>query len=370
MGGSERGGDRQSEAGAGGAAALDLLGAGEAVEQPVHELGWDAGAVIPDPDLGAVADGGAGELNGSGAVLDGVAHVVGEHLLQPQRVRPHDETCGAVDTDVGPGEHSGALGQGVGEVDVGRCDVQFAVVEGGDGEQILDEHVEPAGQSVGTAQHVVDLGRGQPVAAVLQNLDDAGQAGQRGAQLVGDHGDEMIAYGVGFLKFGVALLQLDGGGADPPVQHRHLTQQRAQHHQRGDEGEQAGAVPADGEPGPGEQGQHGVAAGRGDRHERPCLQSACRAAAEPGRRQEQGEQVEADDDRPEALGQDGVVAVADDDRDVVVSGGDQPRDAGDGAEHDDDQGGDDAQPCPGAAGVGCGVPARVPRGHRRADQQR
>ena len=168
-------------------------------------------------------------------MTQGVAHQVGEHLLDAQRIDARDDGSGRAlnDEAVGLAGDLERAGNAAGESgEVGGLAVEtegLPLVETGDVQQALDE----GGNVVGL---LLDVPNGAVGALSVQacgvlevareDLREAAQAGDGGAQLVGGDGEELAEGGDASFGLGAAealvvqvedlemlILQLGGGGA-------------------------------------------------------------------------------------------------------------------------------------------------------------
>ena len=196
--------DGEAEAGAAVFAGAVLVDAVEAFEEAGEVLGGDAAAAVGDGEDGVAVFGFEAEGDGGGAgVAEGVGEEVDEGLLEEVGVAADGE--GGEGVGVGEELDAGAVGvvldegEGVGgegvEADLGEVvgGGGLAALDGGEGEDVLDEVVEAAGLS------------GEDVVAVFaagvvegdfgEGLDGGEDGGEGGLDLVGDVGDEVGAEG-------------------------------------------------------------------------------------------------------------------------------------------------------------------------------
>ena len=140
-----------------------------------------------------------GDHGAWGGVLGGVAHQVGQHLVQPVLIAAdHDRLAGqfeypAVVGGGGPGVAGGVDGQ-PGQVH-GFLGQRAAGVELGEQQQLVDQHAHPLGFRFDPAQRVLDVGRdGARVAQ--REFGVAADGGERGAQFVAGVGGEAAQPGL------------------------------------------------------------------------------------------------------------------------------------------------------------------------------
>ena len=130
--------------------------------------------------------------------------LVGEH---PQRLGRELQ----LHVDVAPGgdhlEVGDHLDHHVAQVELGELGA--ARLDLGEREQVLDQQAEPGDVAVDRLPHLA-LGAAE-VVVVLEQLEVAADAGQRGAQLVGDVGDEVV---LGAVELAQRLVHL---GLDRPA---------------------------------------------------------------------------------------------------------------------------------------------------------
>ena len=197
--------DGEAEAGAAVFAGAVLVDAVEAFEEAGEVFGGDAAAAVGDGEDGVAVFGFEAEGDGGGAgVAEGVGEEVDEGLLEEVGVAADGE--GGEGVGVGEELDAGAVGvvldegEGVGgegvEADLGEVvgGGGLAALDGGEGEDVLDEVVEAAGLS------------GEDVVAVFaagvvegdfgEGLDGGEDGGEGGLDLVGDVGDEVGAEGL------------------------------------------------------------------------------------------------------------------------------------------------------------------------------
>ena len=202
-----------------------LVGLGEHVEDVRQQLRRDARPVVADPDhdLPPLLLGGERDLAPLVGVLRGVVQQVGEHLRHPRRVDLQ--------------EH-GVLGQGDGQAVMTVLDQGPAGLDGQldhrlQLDRLLLEHDLAAGdprdveQVVDHPRHLLDLVLdhldrplevGAAQALDLHDLDGVADRGQGIAQLVGEHGEELVLAPVGLpegLLHALAIVDVGDDGAGP-----------------------------------------------------------------------------------------------------------------------------------------------------------
>ena len=204
--------DGEAEAGAAllaGVGGLDLL---EAVEDGVELVGGDAAAFVDDLEedgvgggLGVDADGG-----GDGGELDGVGEEIGEDLEDAVGVAVEEEGFGIGGLGDGGGLEREVDGVGVGHGGHGVDGLLGEIAEGAaadleggaaglhalEVEDVVDEADEAVGVGDGDAEEVEGLGVDVADDAGGEQAEGSANAGERGAQLVGDGGDELVLEGV------------------------------------------------------------------------------------------------------------------------------------------------------------------------------
>ena len=163
------------------------------------------------------------------AIFDGVIYQVAQDLFEPVGVSVDGQVGGLVDELHVLGGRAGfeVLQDLVDDGAEGdRLEVEFdaAGFQFGDGEQVLDEQLEPFGVAVDGLQELSgDLG--VVLGAVEQGFDVAFDEGQGGAEFVADVGDEFLAGVLELLEAGqivedqdgampLAVAVEDGGGVD------------------------------------------------------------------------------------------------------------------------------------------------------------
>ena len=136
------------------------------------------------------------------AVTDGVVHQVGEHLAQPGLVGPRHQPGGDPDQDgrdaVGGGHLPGHVPDQRGEVDRRRVELAVAALGTGQVEQVLHERAQPLRLREGLRQGGAVSGPD----TVQEVLQLCAQRRDRGAQLVGDVGQQGAALSVGGRELG------------------------------------------------------------------------------------------------------------------------------------------------------------------------
>ena len=78
-----------------------LAGAAERFEDSITLFGWNPHALVGDSNdrLGVLGERGHDHASPTGGVLDGIAHQVGEHLLDPRRIEVRDQRFRGLDED-------------------------------------------------------------------------------------------------------------------------------------------------------------------------------------------------------------------------------------------------------------------------------
>ena len=191
-------GDGQPQSGASQAALARGIGAVEAVEDLGDDVGAHADAVVAHPHRHRISIHGDGDVHRLAlTVLERVDHEVADDALDPGDVDLRGgRLLGEVEAQLGAGGvevELGGLDDGVdhlGEVDLLQPELDVPGVDAGDVQQVGEhglEAVHRAGQDLDAAQ---GEGIGDLLARVLDLLRGQADRGQRGAQLVGDVGDE------------------------------------------------------------------------------------------------------------------------------------------------------------------------------------
>ena len=194
--------DGQAEPGAAGVVAAGA----EPVEDPLHAVGRDAGAVVADlepPGVLADAAGDDPHLSPGRAVPHRVVDEVGDELGEPGRVGDHGEVgrVRLVDHAHRPAADQGLrdpVAQQVTDLHLGEAQRRRPGVDPRQVEQVADEGAEPLALGERGAQGVV-VGAHD---AVDEVLEEGALGGQRGAQLVRDRGHELAALLVGARQVG------------------------------------------------------------------------------------------------------------------------------------------------------------------------
>ena len=217
MQGGDPAGDGQAQAGAAGGRAAGVGGQGaEALEGPLAVGGRHARAVVGDLEAPAraVEPGADPDRAALGTVAHGVVEQVDHQLAQPGPVGPDGQPVGDVDAeaDGATGRHQlgDRLVEQLGDVDVGQPQRRDAGVDPGELEQVADQVGEPAGLP-DRGLEVFLVGGHHAVGEVLEH---GGEPGQRGAQLVGDGGDEGALLLVDGVELGGHLVERPGQLAD------------------------------------------------------------------------------------------------------------------------------------------------------------
>ncbi len=200
--------DGEAEAGAAllaGVGGLNLL---EAVEDGVELFVGDAAAFVGDLEENGVG-GGFGEDadgGGGGGELDGVGEEIGEDLEDAVGVAVEEEGLGGGGLGRGEGGEFEVNGVGVGHAGHGLDGLLGELAEGATAdlegsaaglhalevEDVVDEADEAVGVGDGDAEEVLGLGVYVADDAGGEQTEGSADAGERGAQLVGDGGDELI----------------------------------------------------------------------------------------------------------------------------------------------------------------------------------
>ena len=213
-------GNHQAEAGATGLAAERVVGLAEGLEQraQVFIRQADAGVHHADTQLRAVGtfvlDHGAHDDGAFAGELDRIADQVGQYLLQAQRITAQSQRCVAVDQadqlqllfmGCGGEDGQGVLQQ-VAQVEGDGFEHQLARFDLGEIEHLIDD----AEQAVGgflDGRQVILLARAE--LALLQQVGEAKDAVERGADLVAHVGQELGLDAAGFQSLLACEVQLD-----------------------------------------------------------------------------------------------------------------------------------------------------------------
>ncbi|MNZ61527.1 hypothetical protein D3C78_796260 [compost metagenome] len=226
-------GDHQPEPGAAGLPRQRVVGLGEGLEQPAHVgvAQADAGVLDADAQLRVlvvfVLDHGAHGDAAFVGELDGIAHQVGQHLLQALRVADQVQRGVSVDQADqlqvllvgGRGEDGQGVLDQLAQVERDVLEDQFAGLDLREVEDLVDDAEQAVGGLLDGSQ-VIALAPGQ--FALLQQVGEADDAVERGADLVAHVGEELgldPARLEGFLARQVQfdVLDLDGFQVLPHV---------------------------------------------------------------------------------------------------------------------------------------------------------
>ena len=195
-------GDGQPKARAAALPGPGLVHPVEPVEDPlpVRRRDADAGVGHLHPHIFSRDAGVHGDGAAVGGVLDGVAQHIHHHLLDAAAVSGDQGKSPAVGADQGVAValglqlHRPAHGlDGLPEGEADHLHVRPAGVQAAEGQQVLDDPGHPVRLADDDVQKAVLHGAGD-VLAVPDGLRVAADVGQRGAQLVGDVGHELLAH--------------------------------------------------------------------------------------------------------------------------------------------------------------------------------
>ncbi len=190
--------DREPQSGAGAAALAAALGTPEALERIAVGIG-QAGAVVADLEalVGAVERDGHLDRCSGRCVHERVAHQVGQHLPQQQRIADDRRGAGGLDIDGAVGRGDARVVDGVArerrEVDV-LAQRRADLVEPRERQQVLDEHAHARGLVL-DPQHRAALVGLVPGRTDAQQLGVPADRRERRAQLVRGVGEEASAAG-------------------------------------------------------------------------------------------------------------------------------------------------------------------------------
>ena len=184
--------------------AAAVVAVAEALEGQEHGVafgGGDAGTVVDDPQLDAVAVGAAGHARRDvpGAVAQGVGEQVDQDAFEQAGVGLHlregvgdveDDGCGAVGAVEGAGDRFVERDRVQGDAD--GVGLQAAHVQ-----EVLDQGREP-GEGLSGGRDQFGALFGGPGDRAGEAVDRGGRGGERGAQVVADGGEQGAAHPVGF----------------------------------------------------------------------------------------------------------------------------------------------------------------------------
>jgi hypothetical protein len=168
----------------------------ERLEQPRRALAREAGAAVGHRDADAVRAPGDRDQDGGPRPreLDGVRDQVDQHLADPPPVRTRlngPAAGGHVQPEalllqqrLHDRPH---LERERDDVERGRPEVEAALADRRGAEQVLDQGLGPECPAADREGHPPDLGPVEMVDVLGEELRRGRQAGQRGAQVVGDH---------------------------------------------------------------------------------------------------------------------------------------------------------------------------------------
>ena len=162
-------------------------------------IGWDARALVLDGQhrLGAVAAADQPDQRSWRAVGGGVVEQVAQDAGDGQRVDADQQRTSSIDGDpmVGVGELGGYTGLGGqrGRIDQRRLDhPDVEPVQAVGDQELLEQPLQLGALAVGDAEEFLLLDGGQGGAALLDGGQGAQQCGQGPAQLMGDHGQQLL----------------------------------------------------------------------------------------------------------------------------------------------------------------------------------
>ena len=196
--------DGEAEAGAAHGAGVGRVDLVEAFEDAFELVFGDAAALVADLEFGLVAvDAACAQVDlgiGRGE-LDGVGDEVGEGLEDAVGVGPDIDPLGVEgDAELGLGGAGLLQAGGAAEEVVGGT---HGVVELGlagayalEFEDVVDQPDQAIGVSGGDVEHLAELFRALVEAASGDEAERGAERGERGAQLVGDGGDELVLHAV------------------------------------------------------------------------------------------------------------------------------------------------------------------------------
>ncbi len=176
----------------------------EHLEDPIEHLRRDADPVVGDAHHRGIPLGRQGQLHRrpGGGILDRIDQQVAEHLLEADRVRLHGQACvrpRETDLDrLGAGGRLHRLEAAAQElVEIERDALQRHLPGGdaGDVQQIVDQ----AGEVPCLAIDDAAVLGARPGGRAVEDLDRQHDGAERVAQLVSEHGEELIAQADGLL---------------------------------------------------------------------------------------------------------------------------------------------------------------------------
>ena len=196
--------DGEAQAGASHGAGVGCVYLVEALEDAFELVGGDAAALVADLDLGFVGVDAARaqvDLGVGWRELDCVGDEVGEGLEDAVGIGPDYDALG-VEGDAELGfrgsgllEAGGAAEEVVGGAH-GVVELGFAGADAFEFEDVVDEAHEAVGVAGGDAEHLLDLFGARVEGASGDEAEGGAERGERGAQLVGDGGDELVLHAV------------------------------------------------------------------------------------------------------------------------------------------------------------------------------
>ena len=199
----------------------------EQIEYTRQGVGGDAVAIIANVNVHLFRVGAHhradGDVTALRSELDGIVDQVADHLLEPDWVGEHDDRRrGKLDRDLllrrldrRPQRVHRARHQ-LAKLDALGVELNLAMADARDVQQVVHH---PADVAQLTIEHLVcPLRRLRVQVLRAHHLDDVGNGGERVAQLVGQHGDELVLALVGGAEPHLGLLQrrdVEGGAGIP-----------------------------------------------------------------------------------------------------------------------------------------------------------
>ena len=191
------------------------VGLGEALEDAFECLGCDANAVVFDADEGVGRSAVDGDLDVSrdGGELEGVVDEVDDDALELLMVEVHG--AGVFRDHEGEGDFlpcshvccvAGDLLDEGGKVGFLDAEAGEALFEFGEVEEVVDELEELESVAPDILEGWCQMGRDDPAGAVVRRLDGGEDHGERGAEFVGDVGEELGLHPVELLELLVGAL--------------------------------------------------------------------------------------------------------------------------------------------------------------------
>lgn len=196
--------DGEAEAGAAHGAGVGGVDLVEALEDAFELVGGDAAALVADLDLGLVGVGAAGaevDLGAGWGELDRVRDEVGEGLQDAVGVGPDVDALRVEgDAELGFGGSGLLEAGGTAEEVVGGAhgvvELGFAGADAFELEDVVDEADETVGVAGGDVEHLLELFGAGGEGAAGDEAEGGAEGGERGAELVGDGGDELVFHTV------------------------------------------------------------------------------------------------------------------------------------------------------------------------------